>query len=410
MSSPLQILNVKGRFVHSFPEASGNMDAAGTAECIHWLTANAPGDFEHVVLTEDGDAKSRSWNLPGWSMSKCKCHKGKNIPVCLNRKMSGIVCTCRHVGGKSCSNITGNRYQDSVGRKAAARFYKIVHDAEVQFIPELHDGSMLAPDCFVGTPEREERRRHAIEWAKREVLHMALHFQGKHDACGHGDLPADHPAVHCKAQQRYLAEVLNSLAECIGDIITPFGAMDINSTESLHAVLRRYRPKGEKWGAVQCFLGETMGLLHWQRLQLAFWQPGRARNPKVEFADLVRAELGIAVPLKARDIEDQEADLEKAVKAKDLRLHPTWKTRRARYRAEKLGYASRSAAESTYQGGQLVGAPAAPTALEQAEIDYLGSADGGVGLDPLETKGEQHASDMSPVVHHPVNYEVDDGD
>ena len=96
---------------------------------------------------------------------------------------------------------------------------------------------------------------------------MALHFRGEHKACSHVDLPADHPAVRCEAQRRYLAEVLHSLSECMGDILTPFGAMDMNGTESLHAVLRRYRPKGEKWGAVQCFLGETLGSLHWQRLQ-----------------------------------------------------------------------------------------------------------------------------------------------
>jgi hypothetical protein len=82
----------------------------------------------------------------------------------------------------------------------------------------------------------------------------------------------------------------------MGEVLTPFGATDINSTESLHAVLGRYRPKGDKWGAVQCFLGETMGLLHWQRLQLAFWQPTENRNPKVELAQLIAVELSIRVP------------------------------------------------------------------------------------------------------------------
>ena len=390
------------------------MDAVGTGECINWLRANAPGQFDNAQLTEHGDAKTREWHLGRWTISKCKCHKGKNIPVCLNRKMSGILCKCANAdfGGKSCINISGRRYQDAVGRKAAARYYKIVHDAEVQYIPELHNPAMLSAGAssFVGTPEREVRRQKAIAWAKTEVLHMALHFRGDHEGCPHGDLPSDHPAVRCEAQQQYLAEMLHSLADCMGEVLTPFGAMDINSTESLHAVLRRYRPKGEKWGAAQCFLGETMGILHWQRMQLAFWQPDRSHNPKAELARLIEAEIGIYVPLELIDIEEMEKDLDKAVAAKEARLHPSWKTRRARYRAEKLGYAARSAASSTYQGRQLGGAAAAPTAAEQAEMDFLGSEDGGAGLDPLQTKDEQHAADMSTADPQPVEFEVEGED
>ena len=379
------------------------MDAAGTGECIKWLRAIAPDDFENAQLTEDGDAKTRMWDINGWTISKCKCHKGKNIPVCLNRKMSGIACTCR-TGGKSCVNYDGYRYKDIIGRRAAARYYKIIHDAEMQYIPELHSNGILAPDCLVGTPEREERRHRAIEWAKREVFHMALHFRGEHHKCGHGDLPANHPAVRCNAQRRYLAEVLHSLVECIGDVLTPFGAIDINSTESLHAVLRRYRPKGEKWGAVQCFLGETMGFLHWQRLHLGFWQPGCRRNPMFELAKLIEAELNISVPLDKRDVEDMEQRLQAAVEAKEARLHPSWKTRRAQRKAERLGYAAQSAASSTYQGGQLA---AGRSAVGQLEIDFYGMEDGGVGLDPTETKGEQHASDMSPAGPQPGDFEVE---
>jgi len=104
--SPPQFLDVKGKFVTSFEHASGNMDAAGTAQYIHWLRAIAPGQFENALLTEDGDSKSRSWDYPGWNIGKCKCHKGKSLPVCLNRKISGIVCTCRNTGSKSCVNIT----------------------------------------------------------------------------------------------------------------------------------------------------------------------------------------------------------------------------------------------------------------------------------------------------------------
>ena len=188
----------------------------------------------------------------------------------------------------------GRRYQDAIGRKAAARYYKIVHDAELQYIPELHNSEMLVLDCFVGTPEREGPssgpRGRCFTWPC--TSRATTCYQTK----SHTEFPADHPAVHCEAQQRHLAEVLHSLAECMGEVLTPFGATDINSTESLHAVLGRYRPKGDKWGAVQCFLGETMGLLHWQRLQLAFWQPAENRNPKIELAQLIAVELSIRVP------------------------------------------------------------------------------------------------------------------
>ena len=77
------------------------------------------------------------------------------------------------------------------------------------------------------------------------------------------------------------------------------------------------------------------------------------------------------------------------MKAKEARLHPSWKSRRAEYRAEELRYAARSAAASTYQGQHLGGgAGAVLTPEEQADVEYLGSVCGGGRPRPPETKGE----------------------
>ena len=230
---------------------------------------------------------------------------------------------------------------------------------------------------------------------------QGLHFRGEHRACGNGDLPADHPVVRCDARRRYLAEVLLSLAECICDVLTPVGAIN---TESLHAVHRRHRPKGEKWGVVHCFLGLTMGFLHWQRLHIGFWQPECCRNPMLELAQLIEAELSISVPLDKRDLEDMEQRLQAAVEAKEARLHPSWKARRAQRKAERLRYAAQSAASSTYQGGQLA---AGRSAVWRVDIDVCGTEDGGVGLDPPETKGEWHAPGMFPAGPQQGDFEVE---
>ena len=53
------------------------------------------------------------------------------------------------------------------------------------------------------------------------------------------------------------------------------------------------------------------------------------------------------------------------------------------------------------------GAAAAPSAKVQAEIEFLGAVDFGNGLDPTETKGERHASDMSTAGPQPEDFEVD---
>ena len=246
---------------------------------------------------------------------------------------------------------------------------------------------------------------------------MGHHFRGNHDLCRHvhvtlsskpnpnpspnpnpnprhAPLPEGHPELRCAAQIEYLGEVLKGLANCMGEILSPFGALDINPTESCHAVLRRYRAKGLKWGAVKCFLGETMGFLHWQRLQLAFW--GKARNPWLEFAEIVNYEFGLSVSISPREIEAMDAKLEKSVQEKEARSNPAWTSRRAAYRAHIGGYVAQAAGSSYQSGGSMAAvaadaAAAAPSALEE----YLGVSDEGAGLDTDTAECEQRARDMT---------------
>ena len=134
---------------------------------------------------------------------------------------------------------------------------------------------------------------------------MYNHFCGDHVSCDHGDLGPDHPALRCEAQRIYLGTVLEGLRESMSEVLTPFGRLDINSLESCHAILRRFRAKGLKWGAVQCFLGETLGFMEWQQLQLAFW--GERINWRRDLAALFDEHLGIKVTYSEEELSTMEA-------------------------------------------------------------------------------------------------------
>ena len=325
------------------------MDPRGAKECVEMLLEDDDvGEFVNALLGEDGDVKTCQWRSAAsrWTVGKCKCHKGKNLRKLLKAHMSGKACRCG--GAVRCQNVTGRRWRDDMSGKVSARFYYIVREAESRYLPELRDP--LIPKTVIGTAEREEARARAIEWAKTEVLAMAKHFCGDHSLCGnHGDLPEDHPAVQCEAQREYLIEVLEGLIISLPEILTPFGAIHINSTESCHAVLRKYRQKGVKWGAVRCVLGENFGFLHWQRLMLAFW--GVETNPWTDFADLIRDHLGVTVQIPAEKLAEWEAQLSTAVECKEQRLNPAFVKKRADYRAKIAGYAAVSTTASAYQSG-----------------------------------------------------------
>jgi hypothetical protein len=121
--------------------------------------------------------------------------------------------------------------------------------------PHLRGSSGAARKTLVGL------QRRILQW--EQLLAMGHHFAGNHSLCTHEDLPSDHPTMKCEAQIDYLLKLLKSLSECMDEILSPFGALDVNSTESCHAVLRLYREKGRKWGFLACCLGEVFGFLHW---------------------------------------------------------------------------------------------------------------------------------------------------
>ena len=142
--------------------------------------------------------------------------------------------------------------------------------------------------------------------------------------------------MQCEAQKKYLVEVLESLILALPEILTPLGALHINSTESLHAILRRYREKGTKWAAVRCFLGENFGFLHWQRIQMAFWSV--RTNPRTDFARLIK---------------DQLAE---AVRGKDERIGEAFRKKRAAYRAKVEGFTTTGKEGLAYRSGGTEGA------------------------------------------------------
>lgn len=369
-------------YVTGFGECSGNMDPRGAYECVRMLLeSDEAREFGKVVLGEDGDVKTCQWAriaaARAWSVGKCKCHKGKNLRKVLKAHMSGKQCQCP--GGTKCQNIAGRRWRDDMSGKVSARFYYIIREAERLYLPERHDPRL--PKKQVGTKEREHARLRAIEWAKSEVIAMAHHFCGDHSLCtrtaghGHGPLPEDHPAVQCEAQREYLVDVLEALVISLPDILTPMGAIHINSTESCHAILRMYRDKGTKWAAVPCFLGENFGFLHWQRLELSFW--GVETNPWVDFASLINKQTGIEVPIFPEKLAEWEEQLRRGVRGKVARKDPKFKAKRGAYRAKKAGYAAAASAGSAYQSGgseAALQADLSPPTQREEEGRFLGLA------------------------------------
>ena len=343
------------------------MDARGTSECIEYCRSHIPDYVWGAILAEDGDAKKRLWEMEVWGIAKCVCHKAKNLPKSLKKNMSGIPCTCR--GVKKCQNIPGNRFQDRMAHVAGARFHQIVKLAVRRYLPERFNAK-LDMQVDVGSSAREEARKEAVIWAKGQIIAMSKHFVGDHSMCTHEKLPPGHPTLRCKDQITYMNGLLKNLSDCMNEILSPFGALDINSTESCHAILRLYREKGKQWGFVPCFLGEVFGFLHWQRLELSFW--GTLRNPILEFSAKVKTEIGVHIPIFDSEVKEMNDRLERAIKAKEARSDPTFNARRKAWRAKKANYSSSSASSSSYQSGGSLGAFVADSTAF-VDHDFLGA-------------------------------------
>ena len=386
------------RFVADWPEASGNMDGEGSKVLVEHLLKTDPEEFKKCILVEDGDTYHRRWQaVPGaeaWICAKCGCHKGKNAAkACKGSDMSGLQCECENLdkGRKRCGKIKDYRWKKEWGHRFVAHWYTIVKENVLLYLPELAvPGARLPAD--VGSVKREKiRLEEAIPNAMRQTRLMYYHMIGDHAGCSHEGLPDDHPKLMCKVQRDYLWEVLEGLSKCTAEVLTPYGRLDINAVESLNAIIARYRPKGRKWGSVACFLAETLGLLHWQRLQLGF--RGHMRNPMVELAGLIKQHLGLTVPYTESDVKAMDMYLEHTLDRKEYNNTDEAKAARKKARARKGGYHVAENSGDYIRGGSSMAVRALVEApLVTAMFDL--TADGADSSD-TESEGEGEAAAVS---------------
>jgi hypothetical protein len=337
------------------------MDAEGSKICVEHLLKTDPKEFEMCMLVEDGDSIEKRWmkvrGAEKWICAKCGCHKAKNAcKACKGSEMTGLQCKCANTesGGKRCTSIKDTRWKTDWSHRFTGHWHKIMDESVLMYLPELGvPGAALPAD--VGSPEREHRRKIAIEHAKEKTMAMYYHMTGDHSkGCVHGALDEGHAALKCDSQKEYLWKVLQGLSKCSAEVLTPVGRVDINAAESLNHIIALYRPKGRKWGSVGCFLAETLGLLHWQRLQLGFW--GRPRNPMSDLADLIEKQLGLTIPFSKADIAAMEKYLESSLERKEARSSVEYAAATKSYRARKAGYAPGVTASSS--GGYVSGGSA----------------------------------------------------
>lgn len=390
------------RFVSGFTRTSGDMDPAGTATCAQRLCADAPWGFERCWFCTDGDNKGGGPSsfcaaTAGWHQARCKCHKGKNLRLSCTKGMGAVTCACiGNPGNKLCGNIPGYRFADALAHKITAWYYVLMWRAVYRYLPELDrdlEGEMDLP-ADVGAPHREVSRKAAINEAADELAIMLGHINGEHKRCTHAPLPADHPNCHCKAQIAHLADVVQGIINSLGEILTPFGLVDINATESLHAVLRKYRTKGLKWGAAQCWPGETCGFLHWQQLQLAYW--GHEHEPLVDLAAELKYQLGVDLAFTAKELAGMKKDLEVRVAGKERRSTEEAMQKRDAARARRAGRAP------VFGSSYMSGGSAAAVAFGALDVAQILSV-GGLGAGEAEVvlgkspEGEHRAGDMRDV-------------
>jgi len=331
------------------------MDAEGARIAVEVLLEKDPAEFRAPVFVADGDVHEKRWKkheaAAPWICGLCGCHKGKNIPKATKGgAMSGRTCTCTgNPNGNACTNMTGYRWKDEWGYRIMGKWYDTVDRAVAMYLPELSTPDMDMPRD-VGSPEREERRKAAVQFLRDETMGMYYHIIGdcKKEFCTHGPLPADHATLRCDAQKNLLMTVLTTLADCADDVLSPFGRLDINVVESLNSLVAKWRRKG-KWGAVQCFVGEILAFLHWQRLQLGF--QGVMRNPLADFASLVKEQLGLDIGYTSEELRRMDLDLDKKLSAKEKRSSAENVEKVKAARARRIGYKRLQRQGSVYLSG-----------------------------------------------------------
>jgi hypothetical protein len=378
--------------VFGFLRNSGDMDAEGMDRCLTDLLECADDVFSACGVCKDGDAKSKAAGAFStlWWDARCKCHVVKNVAKLMRKMSSACKCPggCGGSGG-SCNYKKGWRFSPGQVGSVAGRLFVILREAERMYLPELEEVMMprYAADG-PGSAEREVNRKLAILWAQAEVDALYLHVVGDHSRCSHRDLDTDpekpHPRLQCEPQKRYLAGVLLSVSDIMGDLLTPFGLVDVNQVESDHAIIAKFRPKEYHWGAIACFTGTNLALLDIQQLKLATW--GDRTFPILDLAEELKAELGIDIGITEEEVEAMVDKLDRRLKDKARRSGEEWTKKRKTWAARKHARV-KSGKRSSYASGGTE--ESLTRALASVELEVAGEASS-VG-DPLES---WHGSDL----------------
>ena len=378
-----------GRAIMGFPSSSGAMDAAASAEQHERIASRWEG--RRCFVCKDGDVKSKHVSgvrgCETWEETRCHCHCIKNARKSLQSKgMSGAPCPrgcggefCAHKhdhGTKACGNIPGARCSKAFANKAYARIYEVLRRAVFRYLPEWRaEGADLPND--IGSEERGALGRDATKWAAHQLYAMIHHFMGNHEHCDHGELPKDHPTFCCKAQIAYFAKVVESIVKKLPELLTPFGLLDINMTESDHAIYRRWRPKGRKSPAVFEFLGTNLGFLQTSQLAMGFWDGRPAaekRQHTLHIIDVLNDVHKLGIEVSGEEVAHLHRDLESRIRRKELRSSERWQRVRKEYVAfRRTSQASQR--QSSYMNGGSADALEADLVVDipaANESDYLG--------------------------------------
>jgi len=302
---------------------------------------NADGSLQHALgglqeeVPDDGGARN----------ANCWTHAIKALRGPLLKHMTGKTCdmSCGHVTKANkptkCDSVPKARFKADQAHSAAFRLMFAIDEGVRIVFPEKDDPS-LPRVCDAGSPERRARRSKAVVYVRRLVFALALHLMGIHDLCTHAELPADHAAMKCNPQRRYLASVLLSFSKLAPRLLTVIGKGNINYCESDNAAKGRERTKAIPWPTVNDSLAVNVANMETQQLRLA--TAGHYYYPRVEIADLLRRHWGLNVHFTMAEMAAMRNKLQARADLRARRNTPAARSRRKAARVMKLMSKSKS--------------------------------------------------------------------
>jgi hypothetical protein len=147
------------------------------------------------------------------------------------------------------------------------------------------------------------------------------------------------------------------------DLFTPVGLVHVQYPESNHAIVRRHREKGRDLPSVPCVLGECLGLLVGQQLQLA--HNGRTVYPQQIIAGFISKYLGFEYQPPPE--EELEKSLHRRLQQKIHRATAEYKEARKQKRIAKHARTAagrRQQSSGSYQTGGVLRDVAAAEEVE----------------------------------------------